>query len=148
MSLPDYTRYVVRDARLAKENHGKSIRRVFKTEAAARTHIAANSLTDDMLHFDVDYPEGARIRTKRLHSVADAAAFAKAHPMPEPAAKAAEAPHAQGPVADAAPPTTPEPEDKPALTVVKGGKPGGNGFSEPAKKSRRPVMAAGTQRKD
>jgi hypothetical protein len=34
-----------------------------------------------------------------------------------------------------------------ALTVVKGGKPGGNGFSEPAKQSRRPVMAAGTNAK-
>ena len=151
MSLPTYVRFITRDTRLAKENDGKTVRRAFKTEAAARAHMAANGLSEDMLHFDVDFPNGSRISTKRLHTIADAEKFAAENPLPEPASKPADGPQAQAPVgkapASAAPPPTPEPEDKPALTVVKGGKPGGNGFSEPAKKSRRPVMAAGLNAK-
>jgi hypothetical protein len=54
---------------------------------------------------------------------------------------------AQVPAAAEAPATTPEREDAPKLTAIAGGKDGGNGFSEPAKKSRQPVIAAGINAK-
>jgi hypothetical protein len=157
MSLPAYVRFITRDTRLAKENEGRTVRRAFKTEAAARAHMAANGLSEDMLHFDVDFPNGSRISTKRLHSAADAEKFAAEHPMPVPDAKPAkapesspaEAPQAQAPAQEPSPisetPTAEAPAEqpKPVLTVV-----GGNGFTEKPKRApRQEARAAGINAK-
>jgi hypothetical protein len=153
--LPSYVRYTIRDARLAKENDGRTVRRTFKTLELAEAHAKSIGVSlSESLCIDVDYPEGSRIRTKRLHDIASAEAFVKTNPMPVPAAKPAkaseskpaEASQAQAPAQEpspsaAAPAAAQEPEDKPKLALVSSD--GGHGFSAPARKPRRVAMAAG-----
>jgi len=170
MSLPNSTRYTARDAREIKAT-GKSIRRTFKTLAECAAYMKANGLDPAVtLCIDLAYIENGKLRMKRVHTIADAEKFAagvdqsavaKALAAAKPAKAASPAPqaaHNAPEPAAMAQVTSPAPEsavaDKPerALKLVKTGTAGtadgGNGFAAPAKKSRRPAMAAGINEKN